>query len=160
MPFRDPYRCTAPPMQLQTNDFAFSIGGVGEGVATEGHLILSDLLVPPIYSQGLHWWACKVGPWAPYTEQKCASQPHRRRHLYANPPMSVQRGWRRRSGGMKCAATPAQSPRGRCKTLEAKRLIQPFFFSAPRRRKPSDVSNGNVKYCLHTDRTAIFSSKH
>lgn len=85
MPLQDPYHCTDSQMQHQANDVSFSEGGVGEGVATEGHVILSDLLVPPIFSQCLHWWACKVDPWALYTEQKCALQAHKRCHLYANP---------------------------------------------------------------------------
>lgn len=76
----------------QTHNFTFSLGGFGEGVATEGHVVLSDLLAPPIYSQCLHWWACKVDPWALYTEQKCASQPHKSHHLYANPSVGFQRG--------------------------------------------------------------------
>lgn len=53
-------RRTDPQIQLQTNDLTFSIGGVGEGVATEGRLILSDLLVPPLSSQCLRWGAPKV----------------------------------------------------------------------------------------------------
>lgn len=44
-----------PGNALQANDLTFSIGGVGEGGATEGHRVLSDLLVPPISSQCLRW---------------------------------------------------------------------------------------------------------
>lgn len=63
---RDRRRCTHSQTQLQTNDLTFSIGGVGGGVATEGHLTLSDLLLPPISSQCLPWWARKVDTWALY----------------------------------------------------------------------------------------------
>lgn len=60
----DQRRGTDSQIQLQTNDLTFSIGGVGVGVATEGRLILSDLLVPPLSSQCLRWWAPRADTWA------------------------------------------------------------------------------------------------
>lgn len=40
--------------KLQTNDSILSMGGVEGGVATEGPVILSDLLIPSALSQYLH----------------------------------------------------------------------------------------------------------
>lgn len=57
--------------ELQTNDFTLSMGGVGGGVATEGPVILSDLLIPSALSQYLHWRAFKVDTWAIYRAEVC-----------------------------------------------------------------------------------------
>lgn len=65
--------------------------GVWGGVATEGLVIWSDLLIPSALSQSLTGGRLK---WThgQYMEQKCASDQDKRHHLYANVLWGFHRG--------------------------------------------------------------------
>ena len=66
------------------------MGGVGGGVAAEGPVILSDLLIPSTFHNtstgGRSKWTQ-----GQYTEQKCASAADKGHHLYANALWGFQR---------------------------------------------------------------------
>lgn len=91
------------------NNGTSSAGGVEGGVATEGPVILSDLLIPPALSQKPPLAAIQSGHMGNIRGRSVPAD--KRRHLYVNAFWGFHRGQRRTSRGMKCAAPFGEIPR-------------------------------------------------